>query len=549
MKINSLRINWTLVILIVILLSALFLRVYKVTEAPPALSWDEVAVGYNGYTIASYGRDEYGKFLPLTFRSFGDDKSPVHVYMTALMVKIFGLSDFSIRLGPAVFGTLSVLAIYLLLVEIFKNRMIGLIGAGILMISPFNLQFSRFNHEATFALFFYLFGLWLWFKATKDGFWLPFCVLSFGLCMLSYHSAKIVVPLTLIFLGLAYFKNILKFRIGLVFSFILLCCIGAIYLLNQDLLGLARAKQTTILLSEIQQMPIYSQIESGQTWFPPERAEMVSRIWLIGERYIVFYQSDFLYLKGDNNLRFSTQNNGQFYRIEILFLLIGAGVLVYKRDKVSVLILLLGLIAPLPAAVTGGTSEIGHSGRALFIMASWTMIAAIGAYQLINYSKFRALKVIICLIVLLTYLSSFIHYWNYYYSEYLKKSAIEWQYGMKEIVEYTKAHPEFSTVYMTDVRSQPYIFYLNYLKYPLYDYLREVEFDPTDQRPHNNVYSFGKYHFGDWDQIHSMPMPGVLYIVEPSMYSGLAHKQDFNVKRLVKYPDGSDAYFMVSMKE
>jgi 4-amino-4-deoxy-L-arabinose transferase-like glycosyltransferase len=539
--------NWHRFVLGLILCTALFLRVYQLTSVPPSLSWDEVAVGYNGYTIANYARDEYGKFMPLTFRSFGDDKSPIHVYVTAMIVKIFGLSDFSIRFGPAVFGVLSVWMIYLLLNEMYKSKLLGLIGALLLSISPFNLQFSRFNHEASFALFFYFTGLWLWFKGVRDGFWLPFSIIAFGLCMLSYHSSKVVVPLTLGLLGIFYVKNIIRYKFYAIVCVLLVIGFGMLYFFNPDLLGLARAKQTTISVSEIEKLQIYSDVKGGKTWFSMNDAERVARTWLAGQRYLVFFQPEFLYLKGDSNLRFSTQSVGQFYRIDLVFLLIGVISLIFSRKKQSYLLLLLTVIAPIPAAITGGLSEIGHSGRGLFIML-WIMVAAFGMYSFFRYLGSRGLIAGLGIIIVMWYGYLFSQYLFVYHVSYAENSAIEWQYGMKEIVSYVEAHPEYSTVYVTDIRSQPYIFFLNYLKYPLYDYLREVEFNPTEKRSHNNVYSFGKYHFGDWDQIQSMPIPGVLYVVEPSIYSGLAHKADFEVKKLVKYPNGSDAFYLVSAK-
>jgi len=48
--------------------------------SPPGLFGDEAAFGYNGWTIAHHGVDQYGTAWPLFFRSFGDYKGPVGVY-------------------------------------------------------------------------------------------------------------------------------------------------------------------------------------------------------------------------------------------------------------------------------------------------------------------------------------------------------------------------------------------------------------------------------------------------------------------------------------
>src|SRR5258706_16069472 len=102
----------TKILLILIIVLAFALRVYKLAEAPPSISWDEAAVGYNAWTIANYGKDEYGKVFPPFFRSFGEDKNPVDIYLTAIFVKFMGLNELSIRLPVALFGVLNVYIIY-----------------------------------------------------------------------------------------------------------------------------------------------------------------------------------------------------------------------------------------------------------------------------------------------------------------------------------------------------------------------------------------------------------------------------------------------------
>ena len=104
------KIPWVLLFAIVVV--AFILRIYKVTEDPPSLNWDEVDSAYNAYTIANWGRDEWGKFLPLVFTSFRDDKHPVHIYLTAPIVKLFGLSDFTARLPGVIVGILSIIIIF-----------------------------------------------------------------------------------------------------------------------------------------------------------------------------------------------------------------------------------------------------------------------------------------------------------------------------------------------------------------------------------------------------------------------------------------------------
>ena len=85
-------------VLAIILLVALALRIYKIGSIPPGLTPDEASLGYNAYSILKTGKDEYGALLPFVFKSFGDFKPGLYIYLTVPAVLIFGLTEFSVRL-------------------------------------------------------------------------------------------------------------------------------------------------------------------------------------------------------------------------------------------------------------------------------------------------------------------------------------------------------------------------------------------------------------------------------------------------------------------
>src|SRR3989344_1895143 len=103
------------ILLFLIIFIAAFLRFYKISVNPPSLTWDEVAWGYNAYSLGVDGRDEFGRFLPYDYlESFGDFKPPVYAYLDILPIKIFGLNEFATRFPSALFGVLTVLVSYFL---------------------------------------------------------------------------------------------------------------------------------------------------------------------------------------------------------------------------------------------------------------------------------------------------------------------------------------------------------------------------------------------------------------------------------------------------
>ena len=98
---------------------------------------------------------------------------------------------------------------------------------------------------------------------------------------------------------------------------------------------------------------------------------------------------------------------------------------------------------------------------------------------------------------------------------------------------------------MDKIRQQPYIFFLYYFKTPLPELLQTVKYEETEAKSYNTVRSFNNYQFGGWDPIESYPSDKILYIVTPSYYSGLKYILNFEVKKLIKYPDGSNAFYIV----
>ena len=83
---------------------AVLLRFVGLGSNPPSLTWDEVAWGYNAYSLGFDLTDEFGKFAPFTYlESFGDFKPPMYAYLDIIPIKIFGLTEFAVRLPSAFF--------------------------------------------------------------------------------------------------------------------------------------------------------------------------------------------------------------------------------------------------------------------------------------------------------------------------------------------------------------------------------------------------------------------------------------------------------------
>ncbi len=526
----------TKIFLILILILAAFLRFYKLDSVPPSLNWDEAAFGYNAYTIANWGRDEGGNFMPLVFTSFGDDKHPVIVYITAIIVKLFGLSDYSARFPTALFGVFNVWLIFLLAKQLFKQDTTALFAALFLAVSPYNIHFSRGLWESNFALFFFMLGLYLFLKALENKPKLfPISIFSFGLSFFSVHASKIIVPPTLILLMILYHKSILNNRKYLIIALFSIIFFIVLIAMNPRILGLARIGQTKFSEQKIESTLLYK-----KTHF-----YYAGLLEIVLAQYKLHFTPEYLFLSGDQNPRNSPKKFGEFYLLDAPLLIVGLVSLLIFRSKITLIILCWLFLAPLPSSLVSGAPS---ANRALFMMGSLPLIAALGAGSILGWFK-KKIKLLVLLFFLVILGVQVYTFLRFYYNVYPGKDQHDWQYGMRQIVEYVKVHPEYSQVYMTDIRSQPYVFFLFYLKIPLPEYLNTVIYNnKVESKSFSSVSAFDRYYFGGWDPIESFPNKGVLYIVTPSQYDGLRHKLLFDIKKVIYYLNGSDAFYLVSAK-
>ncbi len=129
--------RWRIPLLVLALLLAAFLRLWRLDEMPPGLYHDEAYNGldalslldgktfpqfYEGWEL--YAQDAHADNppqetrFPLFFEgNYG--REPVHIYLMALSIKLFGPTPFAIRLVPALAGILAVLTTYLAASQLF----------------------------------------------------------------------------------------------------------------------------------------------------------------------------------------------------------------------------------------------------------------------------------------------------------------------------------------------------------------------------------------------------------------------------------------------
>src|SRR3989344_5061643 len=97
--------KWHKIALIAVIAIGFFFRFYQLGAVPNGLEWDEVAIGYDSYSLIHTGRDQFGSWFPITFRSLDDYKPPLYNYFATIPIALFGLNEFAVRFPSAFFGS------------------------------------------------------------------------------------------------------------------------------------------------------------------------------------------------------------------------------------------------------------------------------------------------------------------------------------------------------------------------------------------------------------------------------------------------------------
>ena len=193
------------IILCVIMLLAAAIRLFGLDTVPAGLQQDEASMGYDAYAIAKFGVDRNGfryPVYPITWGCGGG--SPLMIYINIITIKLFGTGVVKLRLLPAVLGVATVYVFYLIVKELTDSYKKSLFGAAFLTICPWHVILSRWSLDSNIMPFTLGVSVYLFILGIKTGKTLVYCFSAacYALCMYSYGSATIVVPLHILLISI-----------------------------------------------------------------------------------------------------------------------------------------------------------------------------------------------------------------------------------------------------------------------------------------------------------------------------------------------------------
>lgn len=171
----------------VILTFALSFRLWR-SDTPKGYIFDEVYYAKNAYSLITSGveLDQQGASEFVVHPPFGK-------WLIGIGIKLFGNNEFGWRSSSALFGSASVLLIYLITKRLFKSEFLALLAAVLMAVDGLSLVMSRVALLDIFLMFFILLTFHF---LLKENYGLSGMAIGLGLS--TKWSAAFLIPILLL---------------------------------------------------------------------------------------------------------------------------------------------------------------------------------------------------------------------------------------------------------------------------------------------------------------------------------------------------------------
>ena len=417
---NSTRPLWNgrVVLLLILICVVGAAHLWQLSDLPQGLYHDESAIGYNANLVARTGYDEHHHFLPLFFQSFNDYKAPVYIYAVALVFRILGVSEGTLRLTSFLFFAIFLWSVTTIARRLDKKcslalTLFALIEAGFL---PWVFTMSRIAFEVISQ---------------------PALTALALLFILRTYDRKMHQPYrNAAAAGLILAISLYTYPTGRVLALLFLGFTLAVYARRATL-----KRSITLLIAFLAGLLpyiVYSLLNSGVM---TERFRSISYVFdtslsflqkthIFFENYTQYFSLSFLFLHGDGNLRHATGFGGEIYWILAILAVVGALWILAgshpPQRKFGTLLILGALSAPVGAALTSQGTP--HALRSV-LMGLFVLLLSFYGFLFFSKVPSRAPRWMIMLIplMILSYESG--TYTYDYFTRYVPVSANAFEYA------------------------------------------------------------------------------------------------------------------------
>lgn len=375
-------------------------------------------------------------------------------------VGLNNLSQFNVRLPYAIIATFTVILLYLITKQLLDEKIAKI--AGIFMaFNPWGIHFGRTALETSFAIFFFLFGIFVLLKTHSWKILLAFPLFLGG--FLSYLGAKVLfLPIILICLVFKFYtekgelsKNIKSYLLFTVLSFVIVL----LYYLTIDFQP-AGKRITELIFFETEWAKGLVDGERQQA-IPNPLLEIFSNkatviLNRIADVYIAAFSTTSLFGKGEVVSVYSIWQYGQFHYLDLPLILMGmVGLFTLKR---SIFWFITAIIAISPSISAIDLVEKTYAVRAFPMFPFMVILSAVGFWYIlekIRFGKILALGIAVAYIISVGY---FLHLYFFRYPVY---AAERWFFSERLISNYARLaqdNPMIDKVYIVTQEQAKWVF-------------------------------------------------------------------------------------------
>jgi len=545
-------------ILPLIFLVGLLVRILFLGNFPIGFTPDEASFGYDAYSILQTGKDQWGNF-PFVLKSFGDYKSPLQSFLQVPFVALGGLNKVSVRLPNAIFGSLAIIATYFLVKEIRKKYLSinsdlpEILSALLVAISPWHIMMSRGAFEANLTTFLVPLGIYFFIKSFEKEKYLLLSSLVFGLNLFSYHSAKFVTPLIIIFIVFFYRKDLKKFSSKKIMLSLGIFTLFLGLMFYTFFLGAGKRVADVNILKGSLQSAAEERIDAVNSGLNPILARAIYNkysfsIKRLSSNYFQYFSPQFLFTNGAAETTYG-MNPGRstLYVVEVMFL-VSFLLFGYQYLNKFLPIIFWILVAPIPAALSSGPGFAAN--RAVIMIPAIQIISAFGLWFLIDkVRKFKYSKYI-NIFLFLTITFSFFHFVQEYFYLYPTKQAKGMLFGNLEVSYWLEENSRsYSSVVVSRKLSEPHIYIAFAEKY-----------NPKNYQDNSRNWNFEDNNLGWVDQMSNYTLGKYLFrnidlSVDVKRVNSLlvGRKEEFpegtNPIKIFNYPNGETSIIVVDTNQ
>ncbi len=502
-KALSKNLKYTLLFAAIILLG-LFLRFFLLGEVPASMHRDEAYLGYNGYSILKTGKDVSGNFLPIHLESFFFSPAG-YSYLSIPSFLVFGLNEFSIRFASALFGSLTIILVFLISLSLFKGNkskyIIALASALMLAIMPWHVNLSRVGVESTSVVFFISLGVYFYLRYLegKSKFLFILSFISFGINFFIYQAPRAFLPLflPLMAFSLIEIKSVIKNKLQIILYLLFIVLPVVLIILSPSLswriqtLSIFHHPETKLVIQE--QLTNDGVLEVPRLVSRAMHNKLTGYSLLFLDNYFSHLSYGFLFSDEGFPDRFRIPGTGLLYVFQLPLLLISFVLLYNKYRKISYFLFGWVGIAMLGSALT--YDDIPNLQRTLIAVPAFAILSGYGISVLIDNFKNKKYFLPLTLVPALIIVFSLSYFLVQYFTQGRVYMTWNRQDGYKELVKKTEElMPNYERAVITGRETGSTLLFLFYSKADPLEFQkasRRIDMSRTDR------ISYGNFEFSE----------------------------------------------------